>query len=263
MMGIDLKGLKMNKIISLEALRTKLRGGKFSIGSWMQIPHSSIAEILGQSGYDWVAIDLEHGSVSLNQLPDIFRALELGGTLPFARVAEPNPRDCRQALDAGAAGLIIPMVETASQLIDIRNSCFWPPAGKRGVGFSRANLFGKFFETYKVEAQSPFLVGMIENSNALNQLDDILAVRGLDAILVGPYDLSASLGITAQFHDNRFISIMDKILSSAKLAGIPAGIHVVAPSLTDLKDRIDDGFRFLAYSIDAAFLIKEAQNPFA
>ena len=95
----------------IQSIREKLKYGEPSIGSWLQIPHSSVAEILGQSGYDWIAVDLEHGSIATHQLPNLFRALELGGTLPLARLAQAHPKDCKQALDAGAGGVIVPMVE--------------------------------------------------------------------------------------------------------------------------------------------------------
>ena len=85
----------------IKSIRDKLLNKIVTIGTWQQIPHASISEILGQSGYDWVAVDMEHGSVSVDQLPDLFRAVELGGTLPLARIAESKPKDCKQALDAG------------------------------------------------------------------------------------------------------------------------------------------------------------------
>ena len=106
---------------------------------------------MGQAGYDWVAVDMEHGSFGVHQLPGLFRALELGGTLPLARLAQRQTKDCKQVLDAGAGGVIAPMIESASQLEQVRNACRWPPAGLRGVGFSRANLFGKQFESYREE----------------------------------------------------------------------------------------------------------------
>ena len=100
----------MNRLDKICAVRQALKDGRPSIGSWMQIPHASVAEILGQAGYDWVAVDLEHGAISVDQLPDLFRALEIGETLPMARLAQGNSKDCKQALDAGAGGVIVPMV---------------------------------------------------------------------------------------------------------------------------------------------------------
>ena len=101
---------------------------------------------------------MEHGSISTNQLPNLFRAIEIGNTLPLARIAQPRPKDCKQALDAGAGGIIAPMIDNAKQLQIIIEACQWPPTGSRGVGFSRANLFGKYFEEYKIEAQKPLII---------------------------------------------------------------------------------------------------------
>ena len=122
---------------------------------------------MGQAGYDWVAVDMEHGAISTHQLPDLFRALELGNTLPLVRLAEGEVKDCKQALDAG--GVIVPMIEKAEQL-KIRDSTRWPPVGNRGVAFSRANLFGKKFDEYSNEAKQPLLVAMIEHVDAINEL---------------------------------------------------------------------------------------------
>lgn len=251
----------MNRYESVIVIRNNLQVGKVSVGSWMQIPHSSVAEIMGQAGYDWVAVDMEHGTISVHQLPDLFRALELGGTLPLVRLAHGHSKDCKQALDAGAGGVIVPMVESAEQLIAVRDACRWPPSGTRGVGFSRANLFGKNFETYREEAQAPLLVAMIEHVRAVDCLEDILAVDGLDAILIGPYDLSASMGIIAQFEDDDFKGIIDRIKKMCSIKGIAVGVHVVKPSADELRARIESGYRFIAYSIDSVFINESCALP--
>ena len=233
--------------------------GEASIGSWMQIPHSSVAEIMGDAGYDWVAVDLEHGSISLNQLPDIFRALEMKNTLPLVRLAQGSPKDCKQALDAGAGGVIVPMIQSAKELIEVRDHCCWPPFGKRGVGFSRANMFGKYFDQYKEEAQNPLLIAQIENRDAVDDLENILQVKGLDAVIIGPYDLSASMKITAQFENKKFIDTLNKVTRLCKRHGIPCGDHVVQPDFKKLSQRIKDGYQFVAFSIDAVFLINSSK----
>jgi 2-dehydro-3-deoxyglucarate aldolase len=244
----------MNRLDAIKKIRDRLQLGGQSIGSWMQIPHASVAEIMGQAGYDWVAVDMEHGAIGAHQLPDLFRALELGETLPLVRLAQGHPKDCKQALDAGAGGVIVPMVESADQLIAVRDACRWPPAGSRGVGFSRANLFGKHFDIYSEEAQAPLLVAMIENLLAVEDLENILKVEGLDAVLIGPYDLSASMGIVGQFEHPDFQMIMTRIRELSSSKTIACGVHIVQPSKKELQRRIDEGYRFLAYSIDAVFL---------
>ena len=249
------------RIEKIKSIRKKLQNDQVSIGTWQQIPNSSISEILGQAGYDWIAVDMEHGAISVHQLPNLFRAIELGKTLPLARLAQGEIKDCKQVLDAGAGGVIIPMVESAEQLERIRDFVRWPPAGKRGVAFSRANLFGKNFDEYIEESQQPLLVAMIEHINAIENLDDILRVDGLDAILIGPYDLSASMGLTAKFEHSDFLDVMKKIKESANKVKVPCGIHIVTPSTDELQEKIKSGYRFIAYSIDAVFLNTNVKSP--
>jgi len=251
----------MNRLDAIRRIRQALREGRPTIGSWMQIPHSSIAEVMGQAGYEWVAVDLEHGAMGVHELPDLCRALELGGTLPLARIAQGHTKDCKQALDAGAGGVIVPMVESAEQLRRVCNACRWPPTGMRGVGFSRANLFGKHFDAYVQEAQAPLIVAMIEHVRAIAQLADILAVPGLDAIMVGPYDFSASMGLTGRFDHADFVAAMEQIRTLARERGIACGLHVVDPDPAALEQRIAQGYRFLAYSIDSVFLRRAAERP--
>jgi 2-dehydro-3-deoxyglucarate aldolase len=251
----------MNRIELIKEIRNKLRKGGFSIGSWIQIPHSSIAEIMGQSNFDWVALDLEHGAISVHQLPDLFRAIELGGTLPLVRLANSSPKGCKQALDSGSGGVIVPMIESSSQLKKVRDACRWPPSGSRGVGFSRANLFGKYFDTYVDEAQAPILIAMIEDIKAVDSLHEILRVEGLDAIMIGPYDLSASMGITGQFNSEAFIEAIKTIRSLCKSENVACGIHVVEPSLIELRKKIADGYQWVAYSADSILLAKGAEIP--
>ena len=130
------------------------------------------------------------------------------------------------------------MIESAEQLLRVRDACRWPPAGRRGVGFSRANLFGKHFEAYAEESQAPLLVAMIEHASAVADLPAILAVEGLDAILVGPYDLSASMGMTGAFDRPEFVAVIERILAACQAGGIPCGMHVVMPDPAMLQMRV-------------------------
>ena len=251
----------MNRLETVTEFRKKLKSGKVSIGSWIQIPHGSVAEIMGHAGYDWVAVDLEHGSISTHQLPNLFRAIETRGTLPLVRLSQAHPKDCKRSLDAGAAGVIIPMVESDEELAIIMEHCSWPPTGKRGVGFSRANLFGKYFEEYKDEAQAPVIIAQIEHIRAVEDLEGIINVPGLDAIFIGPYDLSASMGLTGQFEAPEYLEILLKIKKISKKNNVPFGIHVVQPDPNDLRAKIAEGYQFIAYSIDSVFLISRTECP--
>ena len=246
---------------SIEILRKKLKNNEPSIGTWQQIPHSSISEILGNAGYEWVAIDLEHGSISISQLPDLIRSIELANSIPIARIAEPTSLQCKQALDAGALGIIAPMIQNREQLELIVEACCLPPAGKRGVGYNRANLFGKNFDEYNIQAQIPLIIAQIESIEAVNNLEEILSVSNLDAVIVGPYDLSASMGITGDFENKEFIKTMNQISELCKKNQIALGDHVVQPDSKKLYQRINEGYSFIAYGTDGVFLINNSICP--
>lgn len=244
----------MNKAEALAGLRRRLSGGKASIGSWMQIPNASVAEIMGSAGFDWVTVDLEHGSFSTETLPDIFRALELGGTIPLARVAECKFKDCRQALDAGAAGIILPRIETASQLTEIQRHCYFPPRGERGVGFSRANRFGMIFDDYVADTERPLIIAMIESKKGIENLSAIVECEDLDGILIGPYDLAASLGVGSNFEAPLYLKTLEYVRIQTIGVNLPVGIHVVNPCIETVLARRREGYRLIAYSMDAVIL---------
>ena len=236
--------------------KKKLRknNSSVSIGSWLQLPDPNISEIMSNSNFEWLVIDLEHGSFSKNDMINCFRAISLGNSLPFARVRNDNKTEIQEALDSGACGIIVPNIKNNNQLQKVISHSCWPPKGNRGVGFSRANIFGKIFDEYKVFAQNPFLVAMIECKEGLENIDIISKNIALDAILIGPYDLSASLGSTGNFTNSKFTSAIKKIVSTCKKNQISVGIHQVAPNEGDLKKLIKKGFNFIPYGIDTSFL---------
>ena len=250
-----------NRIDKINALRNSLVNHKVTIGSWMQINSPDVAEIMGRADYDWVAIDMEHGSISNTDLPNLIRSLQLGDTLPLVRIQEGSRSNCKQALDSGACGVIVPMIMDSKELQNVIDWCCWPPKGNRGVGFSRANLFGKYFEEYKDESQSPLIIAQIEHIKAVNNLEEILKVRGLDATIIGPYDISASLGITGELDHPDVLSVCEKVIKLSKKYDIPTGIHVIEPKEKKLSDALEKGYKFIAYSIDALFLQNILKNP--
>jgi len=251
----------MNRLQGIQAVRSQLQAGKPTIGSWMQIADTNVAELMARAGYQWIALDLEHGHFSQHQLPDLFRAIELGGALPLARVASPTVIDCRQALDGGAAGVVIPMITSASQLEPLVSGCHWPPKGTRGVGFCRANGFGAQFEDYREEAQSALVIAQIEHVDAIAQLDAIVAVEGLDAVIIGPYDLSASLGRTGDLTHPDVLGAIEAIRSACQRSAKPVGTHIVSPNTDILQMRINEGYQFIAYGVDTVFLREAAIAP--
>ncbi len=247
----------------LARLRTKLSSKTPSIGSWLQTCSSDVAELMSHAKYDWLVIDMEHGSISISDLPGMIRSIELSGVIPLVRVPEINERYCKSAMDAGAYGLILPMVKSARDISQAINFSCWPPRGNRGVGFSRANMYGKYFEEYKNISQKPFIVAQIENKKAFEDLDQILQIKNLDSIMIGPYDLAASLGKKVNLESKIFKNMINEILSRSKKFNVPCGIHQIKPDEKQLKKYISSGYSFIAYSTDAYFLINSSINPLA
>ena len=259
--------------MNVHDIRDNLSKDIATVGTWLQIPSPDVAELLARAGYDWVAADLEHGSFSRGMLPDIFRAVEAGGAVPFARLPLAE-KDCiKAALEAGAQGLIFPMIENREQLdkaIDLATypgQDTWRDGGEtaheyRGVGYCRANVFGKEFDAYRDRlAQEIFIVAQIEHIRAVENLDDILAHPRLDAIMVGPYDLSGSMGLTGQFEHKDFKAVMARIQAACVRRRARMGMHIVMPDPSELKSTIASGYRFIAYGIDAVFLWHGAERP--
>jgi len=251
----------MNRLQGIQAVRAQLSAGEPTIGSWMQLADTNVAELMAQAGYQWVALDLEHGHFSNHQLPDLFRAIEIGGALPLARVATPTVIQCRQALDGGAAGVVIPMITSAEQLESLVSGCHWPPKGTRGVGFCRANGFGARFDEYHQEAQSALVIAQIEHVDAIAQLDAIIAVDGLDAVIIGPYDLSASLGHTGDLTHPTVIEAIEHIRATCQRHAKPVGTHIVSPDPAVLSARVNEGYQFIAYGVDTVFLREASIAP--
>tara|TARA_B100001250_G_scaffold120941_1_gene102659 strand:+ start:35 stop:772 length:738 start_codon:yes stop_codon:yes gene_type:complete len=232
------------------SIKEKLKQGRVSLGSWMQLGSSEVAEMMGDAGFDWVAVDMEHGSIAHHQLPDIFRALQLNNTAPFVRIAKPDSHLAIQALESGAKGIIVPNVNDAWQIEAIKNHINYPPIGSRGVGFNRGNGYGKYFEDYlKFE---PFLVAMIEDHKSIGEVKAIC--QHVDAILVGPYDLSASLGCPGDFEGKQFKQALAMIHGACKHEDTPMGIHVVHPDLERVQQKMEEGYKFISYSADTVIL---------
>ena len=238
----------------LSKLKKKLDNTSLTIGSWLQLDEANSALIISKSKFEWIAVDLEHGFFSENNLPNIFKSILMGGTVPFARTQDSSKINIVRAMDAGAYGLIVPNIESKEQLQSVIKFANYPPKGKRGVGYCPANNYGNNFDEYMNTIKNPIIIAMIESKKGLENIDEIISCKGFDGILIGPYDLSASLNITAKFSNIKFKSAIKKILNVCKSNKISVGMHQVKPSISDLKKLIYQGFNFIPYGMDSVFL---------
>jgi 2-dehydro-3-deoxyglucarate aldolase len=244
-----------------DSLKQKMRNGETTIGSWITLGHSAIAEIMLKAGYDWLVVDLEHSTISIDQAGELIRTIDLGGAAPLVRLTSNGPDQIKRVMDAGAHGIIVPMINSAQEARDAVASTRYAPHGSRGVGLARAQGYGpKFAEYLEWQRDSTIVIVQIEHKDALGNLDEILTVPGVDGFIIGPYDLSCSMGIPGEFENSEFKNSMDFILAKGLAMGCPAGLHIVEPDVLRLEQSISDGFRFIAYSVDVRMLDVSARK---
>lgn len=238
-----------------DRFRTAVIGGEVTLGGWMQIGHPTSAEILARAGMDWVCVDLEHGAIGLETMADIFRALDAFGCAAVARIPMNDSVWIRRTLDAGAAGLIIPMVKTAEEAEAAIRQAKYPPRGIRGYGFSRANSYGPDFQRYIATANDQIaMIMQIEHEQAIENLESILSVDGVDAAFIGPYDMSGSMGVVGQLDHPKMTAALETFRRTCESHGVTSGTHIVHPSEENVRQALDDGYALIALGVDCAFL---------
>jgi 2-keto-3-deoxy-L-rhamnonate aldolase RhmA len=244
-------------------IKAKMSKGVPSIGTWMSMAHPSIAEILSMGGYDWVVVETEHTAIDVSEVLRLIIAIEQRGAVPLVRLAWVDPIQAKAVLDSGAAGVLVPMVNTKSDAEVVVKMTKYPPLGYRGVGLARAQDYGRKFDAYVKNANEDTLVIVqIEHIDAVNNIEEILSVKGIDGTFIGPYDLSMSLGIPGQLTHPSVIAAKEKVLKATLNHGLIAGIHFVQPStaLADCTAAVRSGYRFIAIGTDILFLGDSARN---
>lgn len=239
----------------MASLKKILTSGGSALGSWLTLPSPAIAEIMARAGYDWLACDLEHASLTLSECAELMRAASLAGATPLVRLSDNDPIQIKRVMDAGAQGIIVPMVLNAEQARAAVAAMHYPPRGTRGVGLFRAQGYGASFPEYKRWlAEESVCIVQIEHIEAVRNLESILAVDGVDGYIVGPYDLSASLGFPGEFDRPEVQAALAEIEAKGPLSGKAPGIHVVEPDPETFARRLAQGYRFVAYSLDIRML---------
>lgn len=239
----------------MDSLKARLKKQEITIGSWITLGHPSIAEIMANAGFDWLTVDMEHSAITIDLAQQLIQVIELCGVAPLVRVGENNPTIIKRVMDAGSHGVIVPMVNSKEEAINAVNAVKYPPAGKRGVGLARAQGYGTAFEKYRewVDRDSIVIV-QIEHIKAVDNLEEILSVQGVDGFIVGPYDLSGSLGVPGEFDNPKVIEALEEIRRVSARSKVIAGYHVVLPKTELVEQRIIEGYTFIAYSVDFLFL---------
>ncbi len=242
------------------SLTKRLALGHPCLGAWLTVAHPVLAEAMASLGFHWLAVDMEHGPVAETEVQAVFAACALHGAAPMVRLPAADPHLARRMLDLGAAGLLIPVVEDAAVFAEFAAHCLYPPAGRRGVGLSRANLWGDGFDGY-LNGFRPVLAPQIETRAGVAAADVLAALDGVAGLFLGPYDLSASLGRPGDFESSVFRAAAEEVRAACARHGKALGIHQVTPDSEQLRRRIDEGYRFIAYGTDVIALRHALRLP--
>ncbi len=240
-------------------LRTLWREDKAAINGWLAIPNSFSAEVMAHQGWDSLTVDLQHGVIDYAAMVPMLQAISTTGTVPVVRVPWLEPGIIMKSLDAGAYGIICPMVNTRDDCAKLVAYTHYAPQGTRSFGPIRASLYGG--ADYPTHANATIVAfAMIETAQALDNLDAILSVEGLDAIYIGPSDLSLALGCKPVFDDvdPPVAQAIAHICERARAHGVVAGVHNGRADVA--KKRIEMGFRFTTLGSDARLLAAGSQD---
>jgi 2-dehydro-3-deoxyglucarate aldolase len=244
-----------------KSLKEKLLNREVSIGSWVTIGHQAIIDVLAEVNFDWLTIDLEHTAIDYNELQILIGFIQSHNIAALVRVGKNEELIIKRALDAGADGIIVPMICSATEAAQAVQYAKYPPVGKRGVGLNRAQRYGFGFEDYKSWVDDHLvIIAQIEHVDGVNNLENIISTKGIDGIIVGPYDLSGSLGIPGQFNSAPVLAALNRIEQICLKEKFSMGYHVVEPNIDLVNEKIASGYNFIAFSTDFLFMGKKAKE---
>jgi len=243
--------------------KQRLKAGDRLIGCWMTLADIYSAEILGTAGFDWIVVDGEHSPNDIRSMRDQLIALEASDSHPVVRVPIGETRLIKQVLDIGAQTVLVPMVETAEQAKELVRACRYPPEGTRGVGASaaRASRFSSIPDYIATADDQICLLVQVENRAGIANIDEILAVDGVDGVFIGPADLSTDMGHSGNSSAPEVEAVILATLARIKAAGKAPGILSTKDETTALYR--DGGAQFLAVGIDLLMLARSTRDAAA
>ena len=235
-------------------IRQRVLNGELLYGLIANLGSSLTVEMIGLAGYDWIWLDGEHGMGGFTDMVHQLQAASATPAAPVARVVWNDFPLIKRVLDMGASGIIVPYINTPAEAIQVVRAMRYPPEGIRGVArLLRGNAFGFDFDEYFARANHDLLTAVqIETVDAVKNAEEIAAVDGIDTLIIGPTDLSTSLGIFGQFKNPRLWDAFGEVAAACKRHGKSAGI--LLPALDDVDRLVDMGFRFIATGADASLL---------
>jgi 2-keto-3-deoxy-L-rhamnonate aldolase RhmA len=244
-----------------DEFRARLKRREKLVGTMVTLASASSAEVLASLGFDWLFVDAEHGPLETSELLAILQAVG-DKTACIVRVSEAAEVPIKKVLDLGAHGIIVPQVNTAEQAADVVRFARYAPEGARGVGLARAHGYGLKFREYLSAANREIaVIVQAEHARAVENIDAIVRVPGVDAVLLGPYDLSASLGKMGQIDDAAVVAAIGRVTDACRAVGMPLGYFGVTAAA--VKPFVARGYTLLVAGVDTLFLANGAKTLLA
>ena len=241
-------------------IKQRLANGDRIVGTMIQeVRTPAMAQILKQVGFDFFMIDTEHGAFDLETVAETIRVGRILDMCPLVRVTSPEYHLIARVLDQGAMGIMMPRIETRDQVETLVESMKYPPVGKRGCSSDAPHSeysFGPLAEFIEVNNQDTMVVAQIERKVAVEHIDELLSVPGVDVALIGPEDLSVSMGVPGESGHPSVVEAIEAVIQAAKRHGVAPGIHM--GSVGPLRDWLAKGMRMIMYSSDLGFLMDAA-----
>lgn len=240
----------------MKRLKEVLREGGLALGTWVTINHPDVVEALSTLPFDWIVFDMEHSPLDVSNVQLLMMALRGTNITPIVRVPWNDMVIIKRVLDIGAQGVLIPWINDASEAERAVKYVRYPPRGVRGVGPRRCIQYGArpFLDYYqRFEEEELVLIIQVETKKALDNLDEILSVKGIDVAFVGPMDLSVNLGIPARYDHPKFKEALARVVKSCEEHGVSPGVHGLSKEF--IKSRIKEGFRFIALMDDLDIML--------
>ncbi len=263
-MNIDTIPRPTGPTVVSSRLKKRLAAGEVTIGSWIGIDSPMVAEVLAGAGFEWLVIDQEHTAIEIACAKMQMLAIQSRGVEVLVRVPALDEGSIKRALDCGAQGIIVPMIKNADEAATAVAWSYYAPRGRRGVGLHRAQGYGPGFASYLERlAEGLVVIAQIEHIEAVQQIDRIIEVEGIDGVMIGPYDLSASLGHPGDFKRPEVIEALVQVRDACRRKNKPYGFHSVSSDPAEAIARIGEGATFIAYGVDFLFLLEGATKGLA
>ena len=236
----------------------RLRQNDLLLGTMLTLPSPELAEMISSCGYDWLFMDGEHGNLSTLDWQRMLQAVA-GRSAAIIRVATNSEREIKKMLDIGADGIIAPQVNTADEARHVVACCKYPPQGIRGVGLARAQGYGRDFAEYMETANDNIaVIVQAEHIDSVNNIDEIVQVEGIDAVFIGPYDLSASMGLMGQVEHPEVVEAIDRVGRACQQRDISLGYF--GTTAESVQDYVHKGYHLICAGTDAGFVVGGAEQ---